>query len=242
MGAQLMTVWVGLSVLARPVRGSLRNGDPSGTIRPVGRPIRSRATVECVEPVEINAGGYYLRMLRADGRVDDRPALLAAYGDPETARWIPEYHVRTLDEASEYISLRAREWRDGERCSWAVADPTSAEMLGEIGLKNVDFERGQAAVACWTHPEYRGRGIAAHAVAAALRFGFGGLGLVRIEYWYAEGNEASARVAAKCGFEPLGVIPGGTEVNGQPRDLLCFARSASRPAGSAADRHPVSSG
>jgi RimJ/RimL family protein N-acetyltransferase len=179
-----------------------------------------------VEPVEINAGGYYLRMLRADDRIDDRPVVLAAYGDPDTARWIPEYQVRTLDEATSYIVMREREWHEGNRCSWAVADQQTGQMLGEIGLKNVNFERGDAAVACWTHPRHRRQGVAAHAVRVALRFGFSELGLRRIEYWHAEGNEASARVAAKCGFSPLAVLPGAAEVDGEQRDLLCLAREA----------------
>ena len=176
-----------------------------------------------MEPVEVNAGRYYLRMLRADDRVDDRPAVLAAYGDPDTARWIPEYQVRTLEEATAYVRLRAQEWRDDQRCSWAVADPLTGEMLGEIGLKNLDFERREAAIACWTHPGHRGKGIAAIAVGTALRFGVSALGLLRIEYWHARGNDASARVAAKCGFQPFGVIPAATEVDGEPRDLVCYA-------------------
>lgn len=181
-----------------------------------------------MEPVEVNAGGYYLRMLRADERIDDRPAVLAAYGDPETARWIPEYRVLTLDEASAYIALRAREWHADQRCSWAVAEPTTGRMLGEIGLKNLDFDSGEAAIACWTHPAHRGRGVAAHAVNTALRFGFEALGLDRIEYWHAEGNEASARVAIKCGFRPYSVVQAAIEVDGLPRDLVCYARMAAR--------------
>lgn len=179
-----------------------------------------------MEPVEINAGGYYLRTLRADGRIDDRHAVLAAYSDPDTARWIPEYEVRTMEAATEYVALRQREWRDDQRCSWAVAEPETGQMLGEIGLKNLDFERGEAAVACWTHPAHRGRGVATHAVRTALRFGFSALGLTRIEYWYAQGNEASARVAAKCGFQQLGILRDATEVDGEQRDLYCYACTA----------------
>ena len=37
-----------------------------------------------MEPIEINAGAWYLRALRADERVDDRPALLAMAQDPAT--------------------------------------------------------------------------------------------------------------------------------------------------------------
>jgi RimJ/RimL family protein N-acetyltransferase len=179
-----------------------------------------------VEPVEVNAGGYYLRALRADDRIDDRPAVLAAYADRNTARWIPEYDVRTLAEAGAYVAQRQREWRDDQRCSWAIAEPGTGQMLGEIGLKNLDFERGEAAVACWTHPAHRGRGVATHAVRTVLRFGFSALGLNRIEYWYAQGNEASARVAAKCGFTRLGILPGATEVDGEQRDLYCYACTA----------------
>jgi RimJ/RimL family protein N-acetyltransferase len=185
-----------------------------------------------MEPVEINAGAYYLRALRADDRIDDRPAVLAGFTDPETARWIPEYQVHTLAEAGEYIAVRGREWRDGQRCSWAVAEPTTGTMLAEVGLKNLRWDSdigdigdigGTADVACWTHPAHRGRGIAAHAVAAALRFGFGALGLTTIGYWYADGNAASARVAAKCGFDTQRLrLPGAAEVDGEQRDLLCL--------------------
>lgn len=37
-----------------------------------------------MEPVEINAGQWYLRGLRADGRIDDRPALVdLGINDPD---------------------------------------------------------------------------------------------------------------------------------------------------------------
>ena len=46
-----------------------------------------------MDPVEINAGGWYLRALRADDRVDDRPALAdGGIDDPD------------------YVADRAREW------------------------------------------------------------------------------------------------------------------------------------
>lgn len=178
-----------------------------------------------VEPVEVNAGAYYLRVLRADDRVDDRPAVLANFADPGTARWIPEYTVATMADADAYVARRAREWRDDQRCSWAVAEPSTGAMLGEVGLRNLDLAAGIADIACWTHPEHRGRGIAAHAVTTAVRFGFGALGLRTIGYWYADGNLASASVAARCGFGAPVRRPGATEVDGVPHDLLCCTRT-----------------
>ena len=180
-----------------------------------------------VEPVEVNAGAYYLRSLRADDRIDDRPAVLAAFTDAETARWVPEYSVTTMAEAGAYIAERGREWLDDERCSWAVALPSTGELIGEVGLKHLDLASGTADIACWTHPAHRGRGVAAHAVAAAVRFGFGALDLRTVGYGYVDGNAASARVAAKCGFGPVRHrVAAATTVDGMPRDLLCFTIEA----------------
>ncbi|AHI01331.1 hypothetical protein KALB_7973 [Kutzneria albida DSM 43870] len=152
-----------------------------------------------VEPVEINAGSYYLRHLRADDRVDDRPAILAAFSDPVSLRWL-SHRVDTLRDAGDYVALRAREWAEDRRCSWAVANQNTGELLGEVGLKDLDLAVGTAEAACWTVPEHRGRGVVSEGLAAALRFGGGALGLRRVEYHFEDGNTASRRVAEKCGF------------------------------------------
>ena len=137
-----------------------------------------------MEPVEINAGRFYLRQLRADDRIDDRPSILDAFTDPVSRRWI-SHRITDRAAAGDYVALRTRQWADDERCSWAVADQNSGELLGEVGLKDLDLDAGTAAAACW---------------AAALRFGAGALGLSQVEYLFQDGNEPSRRVAEKCGF------------------------------------------
>lgn len=157
-----------------------------------------------MEPVEINAGQYYLRQLRADDLLDDRPALVEAFTDPEHSRYILNYNVRNLAEADRYVAQRAAEWYAGERCSWAIAEPTTGGLLGEVGLKNLDLTAGTAETTLWIHPEQRGRGIAPAAVDAVLRFGFGALGLREVVYRHHPNNHASAAVARRCGFTRLG--------------------------------------
>lgn len=154
-----------------------------------------------MEPVEINLGLLYLRALRADDRIDDRPAVVEGFADPDTRRWVPNYRVDDLATAGAYIARRAGEWVSDTRYSWAVADPFTGELLGEVGLKELDLTGGTAEAAIWTHPAGRGRGTASRALAAALRFGFGAIGLERVLYRHFAGNTASARVAEKCGFQ-----------------------------------------
>ncbi|WHT20316.1 GNAT family N-acetyltransferase [Crossiella sp. CA-258035] len=175
-----------------------------------------------MEPVEINAGAYYLRQLRADNLMDDRPAVLAAFTDPELRRWVTGYRVEDLDSAGRYITLRAHEWQEDLRCSWAVAEPTTGEMLAEVGLKDLDLVRGIGSAACWTHPAHRGRGVMTQALQTALRFGIEALGLRRIGYRHAAGNEASRRVAEKCGFTLEATLHQATTVDGDLHDVLAW--------------------
>ncbi len=165
-----------------------------------------------MEPVEINAGTYYLRQLRADRHLDDRPVLMEAFADPTHRKYVLNYRLRTLDEATEYIALRTAQWAGDERCSWAVAEPTTGRLLGEVGLRELDLDAAYAEASVWVHPAERGKGIATTALNAALNFGFGGLGLREVSYRYEETNVVSASVAAKCGFTLLGpeVVPAPT--------------------------------
>lgn len=70
-----------------------------------------------MEPIEINAGSWYLRALRADERIDDRPALA-------------EMGVTSAD----YVERTALGWAQDVRYTWAVCEPTSGELLGEVTL------------------------------------------------------------------------------------------------------------
>jgi RimJ/RimL family protein N-acetyltransferase len=156
-----------------------------------------------VEPVEINTGGYYLRQLRADHLVDDRPALVAAFADPLMRRFV-SYVVDTLDAAGDYVRRRAEEWAADRRCSWAIAEPTTGELLGEVGLKDLNPTEGTAEVAVWVTPAARGKGVATAVVGAVVRFGFDALGLREICYAHSPDNHASREVARRCGFTPAG--------------------------------------
>ena len=81
-----------------------------------------------MEPVEINNGQWYLRALRYDDRMDDRPAL-ADLGETD----------------GEYIDDAEDAWADDTRYTWAVCEPTTGEMLAEVTLDPVSrFMRSRA--------------------------------------------------------------------------------------------------
>jgi hypothetical protein len=70
-----------------------------------------------LQPVEINAGQWYLRALRADDRIDDRPALAdLGVTDPE------------------HVARSAAGWSSDTSYSWAVCEVTTGELLAEVTL------------------------------------------------------------------------------------------------------------
>ncbi|QYN40844.1 GNAT family N-acetyltransferase [Pseudonocardia sp. DSM 110487] len=178
-----------------------------------------------MDPVEINAGLWYLRALRCDDRVDDRQAVVASSLDPEIARWRHRPPADPAD-AEAYIRRRAAEWQRDERYSWAVCEATTGEMLGEVELNELDLCHGTAEVACWALPAARGRGMTTTAVSAVLRFAYGGLGLHRVTYAWADGNTASGRVAEKCGFRIEGRQREAWAVDGRRMDVHIAGRLA----------------
>ncbi|HWO64147.1 MAG TPA: GNAT family N-acetyltransferase [Umezawaea sp.] len=179
-----------------------------------------------MEPVEINAGEYYLRQLRADDRIDDGGALVAAFADPEIRRWQGGLLVEDAAGAKKYVEFRAWQWESDQRYSWAVCDQLLGNPVGEVALKDVDPHNGSAELVCWTAAEHRGRGIAVHAATAVTGFGFGFVGLHRISYRQAVGNTPSQRVAEKAGFTLEGRLRGAQLVQGEHHDLQIWSRLA----------------
>jgi hypothetical protein len=77
----------------------------------------SHAYHQPVEPVEINAGTWYLRAPRQDELIDDRPAL-AAMGETDPG----------------YVARCTAQWAAETGYAWAVCEPTTGEMLAEVRI------------------------------------------------------------------------------------------------------------
>lgn len=83
-----------------------------------------------MEPIEINAGAYYLRGLRADQQIDDRPAL-ASLG---------------IDDPN-HVSAATAAWLASTEYTWAVCAATDPTLLAEVVL------RADGSVTGWGHDE-----------------------------------------------------------------------------------------
>ena len=90
-----------------------------------------------MEPVEINAGAWYLRAPRDDDRLSDVPALADLFA----------LHGRAPADPAGFVDEVHGGWRDESRFVWAVAVPTTGELAAVIGFRAAEGVARLAGVA-----------------------------------------------------------------------------------------------
>jgi RimJ/RimL family protein N-acetyltransferase len=162
--------------------------------------------------MRIEAGPVSLRPLH-DGDVQ---ALVAGLCDPEIARWLPNIpQPYSAADARAFIAA-AQTWRrTGGEASFAIADPDDTC----IGVAGVRPSERPPAVGYWVAAAARGRGIASAATSALTGWAFHTFGCERIGLHAEVANEASCRVAEKCGFVR---VSGETRMEPDGRVLQVF--------------------
>lgn len=147
-----------------------------------------------MEPLQISVPGLLLRPWRAQ----DAPEVMAAMREPAIARWNAAPSAAAgLEGAREWVRRRA-DWSGGDHASFAMAEPSTGELLGSVSLHRI-FD-GAGSIGYWTLAPVRGRGLAALAVATVTGWAFQRLSLHRIELCHAVANASSCRVAQKAGY------------------------------------------
>ena len=130
--------------------------------------------------------------------------------------WSPHEDV---DYTKEYLQYISNHYKLGDFYDWAVILRDEDKMIGTCGFTRFHAAHDCGEVGYVINPAYRGRGIAAEALRAVMDFGFGKLGLHRIEAKYIVGNDASRRVMEKVGMTFEGVRRGEMRIKGCYRDI-----------------------
>lgn len=154
-------------------------------------------------------------------REDDVEALYAYSKDEEVGRnagWKPH---ESLLESSDILHLVFL----NQSSVWAIERQSDRRLMGSIGLIT-DSTRQYGSARSLGYAlglDYWGQGYMTEAVHAAVRFGFGQMGLDLISATCYPDNPASRRVLEKCGFQYEGVLHRAELLyNGQVKDHLCF--------------------
>jgi len=115
-------------------------------------------------------------------------------------RWQPVYYE---NEEKWYEKLREE---INDKIVFEVVENSSNEMVGLIGLHDIDWYSRNAEIGYWIWKEYWGKGYATEAVKLVLKYAFEYLNLNKVSGRVCEPNKASQRVLEKNGFKLVGKL------------------------------------
>jgi RimJ/RimL family protein N-acetyltransferase len=116
---------------------------------------------------------------------------------------------------------RGRE--EGTREGFAIVDADDGSFLGIAVAVRLDEAASEAELGYILAPEARGRGAATEALRQLTEWGFA-RGLQRLELRVDGDNEASKRVAERCGYTHEGILRSVYFKEGRRSDLFIYSR------------------
>jgi RimJ/RimL family protein N-acetyltransferase len=131
----------------------------------------------------------------------------------------------TASDAVRLLALSDTGRAENVAAHFAITATETGELLGSIGLKEIDWDASRAEASYWVAPEARGRAVAPLALQALVSWAGDHLGLREVELQIAAGNRASERVAEQAGFERDGVVAGGCHVHDAVLDAVVYRRA-----------------
>ncbi len=174
------------------------------------------------DSLELRDAGLNLRPYRGD----DAGALFAAVRESieSVGRWLPWCQADYGEaDAQTWIAHCAQGWRSGEHCTFAVFDAESAQFCGAVGLNQRNRAHNFMNLGYWIRASRQGQGIVRRAARLAADFGFGQLGLTRIEIVTMGDNLASQKVAVALGAVFEGVARNRIVAHGRAHDGLVYS-------------------
>lgn len=136
--------------------------------------------------------------------MDDAEAVFDLYSRPEVTQYLGSTRLmESLSDAQERLAQRIAEWEGSEYGFWAAVHKDSGRIAGASILKPLPNDT-KIEVGWHVHPDFWNQGIATEMGVGAIHHGFETLGLSDIYAIVFPPNEASKRVAIKCGMAHLG--------------------------------------
>ncbi len=142
------------------------------------------------------------RLILRSPTLDDAEAIARAINHPDIAATtlnIP--HPYSIDDAKEWLNSHddPEKSKTGIELSFFIRE--TGELIGGIGLMNIDRGDSKVEIGYWCTFDHWGRGYTTEAVQRMLQYAFEELGFQRVWSMCMVHNQASARVMEKVGMQ-----------------------------------------
>ena len=156
----------------------------------------------------------------------DGPAFVAAALESlaTVGVWMPWCHAKfSIADAEAWFDSCQRNLDAQVAYDVGLFSATDGELLGGISINQLNRVHNFGNIGYWVRQTRQRQGIASRAVLSISEFGFGRLGLTRLEIVVAEGNGPSRRVAQKAGATFEAVVRNRLLMRGTPRSAAVYS-------------------
>ena len=162
------------------------------------------------------------RLVLRPPEIDDAEAVFAMHADPEVMRYwaTPPWHA--MDQAVDRIEKDRASLLDGSAIRLLLQPAAGGPVLGAATLFAFVAQSCRAEVGYILSRPAWGRGLMQEALGALLHYGFGELGLRRIEADIDPRNARSARILERLGFIREGHLRERWVVGGEISDTALY--------------------
>lgn len=138
---------------------------------------------------------------------EDAPTVARLAGRREIAHTtISIPHPYSEPHAQEWIAAHTGQQNSAKQVAFGVTIRTDGQLIGAVGLREIDTEHCQTEMGFWIGLDWWGKGYATEAAKAVIRYGFQELKLNRIYAHHMVRNPVSGRVLEKIGMKQEGLL------------------------------------
>nr|WP_294947830.1 GNAT family N-acetyltransferase [uncultured Mucilaginibacter sp.] len=130
----------------------------------------------------------------------DAEAAFAMRSNPEVMKYIDRPPAKSIDEAISWINLIHDLHQKNEGVLWVLSLHNSDDMIGSIGIWQIDKINQRAEIGYMLNTQHQGKGYMQEALIEAIKYAFEGIGLHSIEANVNPGNQASIKLLERTGF------------------------------------------
>ena len=146
------------------------------------------------------------RLILRPLRPGDAADIFAMYSAPEVVRYWTGAAWTDPTRAEEYIATAAQDVAAGTAVRLGMEVKASGVCVGQVSLFHFDVQNRRCDLGYALNRAHWRHGYIGEALHAALAFGFGSLGLHRVEADIDPRNAASLRTVERLGFQREGLL------------------------------------
>ncbi len=149
-------------------------------------------------------------------------SLYRTWTDPAVIEYLVLDPFVEVCQAREMVSLLKGLYPE-EGIRWALVERPSGLVIGTCGFHRLSREHRKAEMGYELDSRFWRRGLMSEAVKEALKYGFGAMGLNRVEALVTVGNEASSGFLRSVGFSFEGTLRQYEFARGKFQDQWIFS-------------------